>query len=63
MRTIKWVGREARHFIRDEDGATAIEYALLAAIMGVGIVGSLDLLVDALNAAITFVEDAIVGVL
>ena len=62
MQKFKWVGREARHFIRDEDGATAIEYALLAAIMGVGMVGSLDLLVEALTAAITFVKDAVVGV-
>ncbi len=29
-----------KNFIRDESGATAIEYALIAAVLGVGILGA-----------------------
>ena len=59
MQKIKWVGREARCFIRDESGATSIEYTLLAAIMGVGIITSIQELRTALNAAITIVYNAV----
>ncbi|MEO1207529.1 MAG: Flp family type IVb pilin [Pseudomonadota bacterium] len=34
----------------DESGATAIEYGLIAAIVGVGIIGSLELIAPAFNA-------------
>jgi pilus assembly protein Flp/PilA len=33
-------------FLRDETGATAIEYGLIAAILGVGIIASLGLVRD-----------------
>ncbi len=36
-------------FLKDESGATAIEYGLIAAIVGVGIIGSLGDLQAALN--------------
>jgi len=36
-------------FINDESGATAIEYGLLAALIGVGIVGGASLLGNGLN--------------
>jgi pilus assembly protein Flp/PilA len=36
-------------FLNDESGATAIEYGLIAAILGVGIVTSLGPLRDSLN--------------
>jgi pilus assembly protein Flp/PilA len=36
-------------FLKDESGATAIEYGLIAAIVGVGIIASLGTLKDALN--------------
>ncbi len=36
-------------FVSDESGATAIEYGLIAAIVGVGIIVSLQSLKDALN--------------
>jgi pilus assembly protein Flp/PilA len=36
-------------FLRDESGATAIEYGLIAAIVGVGIVVGLGALKDGLN--------------
>ena len=39
-------------FANDESGATAIEYALLVAIMGVGTVGALDTLEDATSGAL-----------
>ncbi|MEO1206088.1 MAG: Flp family type IVb pilin [Pseudomonadota bacterium] len=37
-------------FKQDESGATAIEYGLIAAIVGVGIIGSLELIAPAFNA-------------
>ena len=36
-------------FLKDKTGATAIEYGLIAAIVGVGIIASLGPLKDALN--------------
>lgn len=39
-----------KHFIEDESGVTAIEYGLIAAFIGVGIIVSLGPLRDALNA-------------
>jgi pilus assembly protein Flp/PilA len=36
-------------FLKDESGATAIEYGLIAAIVGVGIIAGLSTLRDALN--------------
>jgi pilus assembly protein Flp/PilA len=40
----------ASRFVSDESGATAIEYGLIAAIVGVGIIVSLGTLKDALVA-------------
>ncbi len=37
-------------FLRDESGAAAIEYGLIAAIIGVGVVASLSNVKNALNA-------------
>ncbi|AHB47949.1 PilA pilus assembly protein [Hyphomicrobium nitrativorans NL23] len=36
-------------FVKDESGATAIEYGLIAAIVGVGIIAGLGPLTEALN--------------
>ena len=36
-------------FVKDESGATAIEYGLIAAIVGVGIIAGLSTLRDNLN--------------
>lgn len=36
-------------FAKDESGATAIEYGLIAALVGVAIIGSLNTLSGALN--------------
>ncbi|MBU2583231.1 MAG: Flp family type IVb pilin [Alphaproteobacteria bacterium] len=40
-------------FAKDESGATAIEYGLIAAVVGVGIITGLGFLRDALNALFT----------
>ncbi len=37
-----------KNLVRDESGATAIEYGLIAAIIGIGIVASLGTMKDAL---------------
>ena len=46
-------------FVKDESGATAIEYGLIAAIIGVGIVVALGQVKTALNANFTDVETAL----
>jgi pilus assembly protein Flp/PilA len=43
-------------FVKDESGATAIEYALIAAIIGVGIIVGLQSLKTQINATFTDVE-------
>ena len=45
-------------FIADENGVTAIEYGLIAALVGVAIVGAVGLLGDQLNATFTTVRTA-----
>jgi pilus assembly protein Flp/PilA len=40
-------------FIRDESGATAIEYALIAAVIGIGILAGAQSLKGALNTKMT----------
>ncbi len=51
MKTI--IGR----FVRDQSGATAIEYGLIAAIVGVGIIVGLGAVRDALNGLFNNVGD------
>jgi pilus assembly protein Flp/PilA len=48
-------------FVSDESGATAIEYGLIAAIVGVGIIVSLNSLKDALVNTFTTVGDEMNG--
>lgn len=48
-----------KRFVREEDGASAVEYALLAAIIGIGIVASTGTLKDAIVTAFTNVGTAI----
>jgi pilus assembly protein Flp/PilA len=43
-------------FVKDESGATAIEYGLIAAIIGVGIIASLGGVKNALNSKFTAVS-------
>ncbi len=48
-----------RKFIRDESGATAIEYALIAAIVGIGIITALGSMKDELNETFNKVESTL----
>jgi pilus assembly protein Flp/PilA len=45
-------------FLKDESGATAIEYGLIAALVGVAAIGALDALGDKLSALFTDVGKA-----
>jgi pilus assembly protein Flp/PilA len=46
-----------RNVLRDESGATAIEYGLIAALVSVAAIGSLTLMGDALDTMFTKVKD------
>jgi pilus assembly protein Flp/PilA len=46
-----------RKFLKDESGATAIEYGLIAALVSVAIIAMLSLLGDNLNATFKAVAD------
>ena len=48
-------------FAKDESGATAIEYGLIAAIVGVGIIGGLGILQEALDGIFTRVGGELDG--
>jgi len=48
-------------FLKDESGATAIEYALIAALIGVGIIAGATAFSDSLNGLFTDVDGDIVG--
>ncbi|MCX4146828.1 MULTISPECIES: Flp family type IVb pilin [Paraburkholderia] len=44
---------QAKRFVRDEDGVTAIEYGLIAALIAVVIIGSVGIVGTKLNAVFT----------
>lgn len=46
-----------RNFLREEDGVTAIEYGLIAALIGVAIVATVTLVGTELNTTFTTVKD------
>ena len=48
-----------KKFLKDESGATAIEYGLIAAIIGVGIIASLGTVKDALNTKFNAISAAV----
>ena len=48
-----------KRFIREDDGVTAIEYALIAALIAVAIITSLELLGGSISATFEELEDAI----
>jgi pilus assembly protein Flp/PilA len=48
-------------FVKDESGATAIEYGLIAALIAVFIIGALQLLGGQLNATFAAVTAALAG--
>lgn len=43
-------------FLTDESGATAIEYALIAALVSVGVVGGIDMMGQGVNGAMSSVS-------
>jgi pilus assembly protein Flp/PilA len=45
-----------RHFLRDEQGATAIEYGLIAALVSVAAIGALSALGGSLSEIFSFVS-------
>jgi len=47
------------NFGKDESGATAIEYALIAAIVGIGIIAALNSLTGQLQSTFTTVTNAL----
>jgi len=50
-----------KRFVKDESGATAIEYALIAALIAIAIIGGLQALSGQLNTTFGEVEDALAG--
>jgi pilus assembly protein Flp/PilA len=46
-----------KHFLRCDSGATAIEYGLIAALLGIGIIASLTNFRDGLNNVLVNVND------
>jgi pilus assembly protein Flp/PilA len=48
-------------FLKDESGATAIEYGLIAALIAVVLVASLGAVGDALSGAFTTISDEVSG--
>lgn len=48
-------------FLKDESGATAIEYGLIAALISVVIVGAVSGIGDNLNEAFTTIENELAG--
>jgi pilus assembly protein Flp/PilA len=50
-----------RKFLRDESGATAIEYGLIAALVSVAIIGALSLLGNSLSDTFNTVADNLTG--
>lgn len=53
--------KKFREFLADESGATAIEYGLLAALIGVGIIGGLKAFGNQTNGAWTTMSSAVQG--
>ncbi len=49
-------------FMKDESGATAIEYGLIAALVGVSIIVGLENLRDALNNILALISSTLDGV-
>ena len=50
-----------KHFAKDETGATAIEYGLIAACISVAIIATVELLGDTLDATFVDVEGSLAG--
>lgn len=48
-----------KQFVRDEEGVTAIEYGLIAALIAVVIIGSVTLVGTQLDAVFDFIQNAL----
>jgi pilus assembly protein Flp/PilA len=48
-----------KHFIADEDGATAIEYGMIAALISVVIIGAITTVGTKLNTAFTTIANGL----
>lgn len=59
--TRKTLKTAIRMFCKDEDGATAIEYGLFAALIGAVIVGTVATLGTQTNSGFTTMSDALAG--
>lgn len=55
------ISRFIKQFIRDEEGVTAIEYGLIAALIAVVIIAAVTLVGTDLVATFTLVSDALPG--
>lgn len=53
--------QELMKFIRDEEGASAVEYGLIAGLIAVGLVLVLGILGDQLEAFFQFITDELAG--
>jgi len=49
-----------KKFIREEDGVTAIEYGLIAALIAVVIIGSVTLVGEKLDAVFNYIQSVLV---
>jgi pilus assembly protein Flp/PilA len=58
----KVMGAKMKKFIKSEEGATAIEYGLIAALIGMAMIGSLGVVYDSLSNQYTEVGTSIDGV-
>lgn len=56
------VHRSLVGYLRDESGATAIEYSLILGLVVLAIVGSINLLSDSLSNMYLFVSSSVTGV-
>lgn len=57
------IARFIKQFIRDEEGVTAIEYGLIAALIAVTIIASVTLVGDNLVLVFTEISDALAAAL
>ena len=48
-----------KNFVADENGVTAIEYGLIAALIGVGIAATAGTIGDRIKAAFEYIRDAL----
>ena len=52
-----------RRFVRDEEGVTAIEYGLIAALIAVAIIGTVTTVGTSLQSVFTAISDALTSAL